>query len=125
MIPIVFTLDEAREFFLTHSSGSCKCSQGGREKVVDCLASAEEFFGAPDPFDADKINLDNWDGFQQVRKRPVVVHACQMNLPEGFKVTTPEGVVTGKQGDYLMVGVEGEKYPCRKDIFEATYDVVE
>ncbi len=77
------------------------------------------------PFDCDRINLGNWDGFRAVKKRPIVVHACQMNLPEGFSVTTPEGVMTGQQGDYLMVGVEGEKYPCKKEIFDKTYDFVD
>lgn len=76
------------------------------------------------PFNADAITVDNWPGMKPVRKRPVVVHACQMNLPEGFSVTTLEGVITGRQGDYLMIGVQGEKYPCRKDIYEATYDDV-
>jgi hypothetical protein len=76
------------------------------------------------PFDADPINLDNWDGFVPVRKKPIVVHACQMNFPEGFSVTTLEGTVVGKEGDYLMVGIDGEKYPCRQDIFEKTYDIV-
>ena len=79
---------------------------------------------AIEPFDADRITLDNWDGIKKCRKKPIVIHAVQMNLSEGFKVTTPEGVVTGKAGDYLMFGVEGEKYPCRKDIFEKTYDIL-
>ena len=72
-------------------------------------------------YNCDPLNLANW-AFRRVRKRPIVVHAYQMNQPEGFMVTTPEGVMTGRPGDYLMVGVEGEKYPCRKDIFEKTYE---
>ena len=77
-----------------------------------------------EPFNADTINLQNWDNFVPVRKKPIVVHACQMNLPEGFRVTTMEGPVVGKQGDYLMGGVSGEKYPCAKEIFEKSYDFV-
>jgi len=77
-----------------------------------------------EPFNCDKISLDNWEGFVPVRKKPVIVHACQMNLPEGFTVTTLEGVHRGHPGDYLMIGIEGEKYPCKKEIFEKTYDVV-
>jgi hypothetical protein len=45
-----------------------------------------------------------------------------MNLPEGFSVTTLEGTVIGKPGDYLMIGIDGEKYPCAKEIFERSYD---
>lgn len=92
----------------------------------DCSAPANTSGSSPDtePFNADRITPDNFEGFRRVRKKPVIVHALQMNFPEGFAVTTPEGIVRGKAGDYLMVGVKGEKYPCRKDIFEATYDVL-
>lgn len=76
-------------------------------------------------FDATKINPDNWDGIQKCRKKPIVVRCVQMMLPEGFYVDTLEGRMTGKEGDYLMIGVNSEKYPCKKEIFEATYDIVE
>ena len=36
-------------------------------------------------------------------------------------VETMEGTMRGKSGDWLMVGVNGEMYPCDKDIFEKTY----
>lgn len=77
-------------------------------------------------FDADPITVDNWEPSQFVTaiKKPIPVHALQINLPEGFKVTTRQGVVEGKPGDYLMFGAEGEKYPCDREIFEKTYTVV-
>jgi hypothetical protein len=28
-------------------------------------------------------------------------------------------------GDYVITGVSGEKYPCKPDIFELTYELVE
>lgn len=28
-------------------------------------------------------------------------------------------------GDYIITGVHGEKYPCKPDIFEETYEPVE
>ena len=37
-------------------------------------------------------------------------------------ITTLEGVMTANEGDIVIKGVKGEVYPCRKDIFEATYD---
>ncbi len=77
-----------------------------------------------DAWNADKITLDNWEPMMCVMKRPITVHATQLNFPEGFIVTTRQGVVEGKPGDYLMIGQDGEKYPCDKDIFEKTYDVV-
>jgi hypothetical protein len=53
------------------------------------------------------------------RKKPIVVHAKQIN--EHFDVKTLEGIMRGNPGDYLMRGVDGEMYPCKKDIFERTY----
>lgn len=76
-------------------------------------------------FNADMITLENFEGIRKCRKRPVVVHALQMNFPEGFQVTTKEGVMTGKPGDLLMFGIDGEKYPCDRSIFERSYEFVE
>lgn len=77
------------------------------------------------PFDADSITRDNWNPVLRVRKKPVVVHAIRLNFPEGFEVTTREGKLRGKSGDYLMIGVDGEKYPIDADIFHRTYDVID
>ena len=76
-------------------------------------------------FNADEITLDNFEGIKDCRKKPIIVHCLQMNFPEGFEVTTKEGKLSGKQGDYLMFGIDGEKYPCDKDIFERTYDIID
>lgn len=40
-------------------------------------------------------------------------------------VATLEGDVWASAGDYVIKGVKGEFYPCKPDIFEATYDLVE
>jgi hypothetical protein len=65
--------------------------------------------------------IPNYD-FKQAVKKPIPVRCIQMQEP--FRVETLEGVVEGKPGDYLIVGVRGEMYPCAKDIFEETYDVL-
>jgi hypothetical protein len=72
-------------------------------------------------FDANEITMDNFEGIFSCRKKPIVIHAVQMNFPEGFFVTNNEGEEKGKQGDYLMFGIKGEKYICEREIFEATY----
>lgn len=56
------------------------------------------------------------------RKKPIVVEAVQ--LTEEVQIETLEGVMTGRPGDWLITGVNGEKYPCKPDIFEATYEPV-
>ena len=78
------------------------------------------------PFNADDITLDNWceEVIIKCRKKPVIIHAIQINFPEGFMVTTKEGKMKGKQWDYLMFGVRGEKYICDKEIFEESYDII-
>lgn len=43
---------------------------------------------------------------------------------QDFKVTTLEGVMTGRKGDYLCLGPNGDLWPVKKEIFEATYERV-
>lgn len=79
------------------------------------------------------------------RKKPVVVKAVQWegdNVDEvnaliagaggtvefyedyGL-VYTLEGLMRANKGDWIILGVAGELYPCKPDIFEATYEKVE
>ena len=79
------------------------------------------------------------------RKKPVVIDAIQWsgsNWHEAYdfaghvvytaneddvvvlKVSTLEGEMTAQPGDWLLKGVAGEFYPCKPDIFEATYEPV-
>ena len=38
------------------------------------------------------------------------------------EIKTLEGVMIGKDGDYIMKSVNGKIYPCKADIFENTYE---
>lgn len=40
-----------------------------------------------------------------------------------LQIETLEGVMTANRGDYIIRGVQGEIYPCKPDIFEATYEL--
>jgi len=40
-------------------------------------------------------------------------------------IHTLEGDMSARIGDYIIRGVEGEFYPCRRDIFERTYELAE
>lgn len=42
----------------------------------------------------------------------------------GIFVKTLEGEMRADPGDYIIRGVKGEYYPCKPDIFDATYDHV-
>lgn len=82
------------------------------------------------------------------RKKPVVIEAFQLHpndgqtralppswlvdaiiknqvqvMPEGCAhIVTLEGVMTAEVGDWIIQGIKGELYPCKPDIFEATYE---
>lgn len=83
------------------------------------------------------------------RKKPVVVEARQFNQcttkeqheladwcfgllrgisldPEQrvIQIQTLEGEIEASYGDWIIKGVKGEFYPCKPDIFEATYEEV-
>ena len=85
------------------------------------------------------------------RKKPVVIEAVQLRWdtwgemcehanvgrmedlkPQGrqdgekigLDIPTLEGVMRADEGDWIIRGVKGELYPCKPDIFEATYEPV-
>jgi len=77
------------------------------------------------------------------RKKPVVIEAEQW-FPDGrivpgveithscsdpgcvyeYGIKTLEGWMSVNSGDWIITGVKGERYPCKPDIFEATYELV-
>jgi hypothetical protein len=86
------------------------------------------------------------------RKKPIVVEAEQYCgpetiyieaekpvLPSGVEwsfcggqdfrlwpaITTLEGKMIVSPNDWVITGVKGEVYPCKPDIFEATYEAAE
>ena len=84
----------------------------------------------------------------QFRKKPVVIEAVQlgrspqslhevlefMGLPKdcaehddstdshAIVIATLEGDMRARAGDWIIRGVQGEVYPCKADIFAATYE---
>lgn len=42
----------------------------------------------------------------------------------GLAIPTLEGLMIAAEGDWIIRGVQGELYPCKPDIFEATYELV-
>lgn len=41
-----------------------------------------------------------------------------------YYIDTLEGWMQVNEGDYIIKGIQGEFYPCKPDIFEATYEEV-
>ncbi len=57
---------------------------------------------------------------------PGATMAHQIELQDGRSgaIQTLEGVMYVSPGDWIITGVAGEKYPCKPDIFEQTYEAV-
>lgn len=74
------------------------------------------------------------------RKKPVVIEAVQWNgsnqnelssfmgvvgtCDNKVEIHTLEGMLTASIGDWIIKGIKGEFYPCKPDIFAATYEPV-
>jgi hypothetical protein len=81
------------------------------------------------------------------RKKPVVIEAVQYlgtidslceienflgygpqadftQKPPPMFIETLEGKMRADVGDWIIKGVKGEFYPCKPDIFDATYEAV-
>lgn len=41
------------------------------------------------------------------------------------EIATLEGTMRANENDWIIRGAQGELYPCKPDIFEATYEVAE
>ena len=51
--------------------------------------------------------------------------SCRRIMHDHGWIDTAEGGHIVCPGDYIITGVQGERYPCKPDIFEATYEPVE
>lgn len=47
------------------------------------------------------------------------------DLPDPLAIRTLEGVHIVQWGDWIIRGIKGELYPCKPDIFAATYEPAE
>lgn len=61
--------------------------------------------------------------FKKAKKKPIAIQCIQID--EAFEVETMEGLMKGKAGDWLVVGIHGEMYPISDEIFKKTYDLVD
>jgi len=51
-----------------------------------------------------------------------IMRRDELSREISFLITTPEGIMRVEPGDWIIRGVKGELYPCKPDIFEATYE---
>lgn len=60
---------------------------------------------------------------QKFVKNPIVIEAYQTD--KEIKIETLEGVMIATPGDWIITGINGEKYPCKPEIFKKTYTPVQ
>ena len=60
---------------------------------------------------------------KKYKKKPILVEAYQTD--KEITIHTLEGDMIASPGDYIITGVNGEQYPCKPDIFEKTYELVD
>ena len=86
-----------------------------RKKPV--VIEAMQFLTCPSKSMDCTLEFDKWM-YENQGKR-----AC-MYKGEKLVIRTLEGEMTADQGDWIIKGIRGELYPCKPDIFEATYEPV-
>jgi hypothetical protein len=67
---------------------------------------------------------DEWAGFPEWLQDAYDAGVISFK-PGQVTIRTLEGEMTGGSEDWIIRGVKGELYPCRADIFEATYEAVD
>lgn len=88
------------------------------QKYLDSFRDDKEFEPKRDEDGAvsyceEYVNRDNYPLTFYIRKGDVVM-----------VIHTLEGTMRASVGDWIVTGVDGEKYPCKPDIFEKTYEPV-
>lgn len=61
---------------------------------------------------------------QAVADGRIEFHGARLGL-DFLTIQTLEGQMRAEVGDYIIRGVQGELYPCKPDIFAATYEPAE
>ena len=83
--------------------------------VIECIKLNERGLIAEDWF---------WNA---VSDNTIITHNFGKGYPDPAwcEIKTLEGVMIAAPFDYIIKGVNGEFYPCKPDIFEKTYEVID
>lgn len=74
------------------------------------------------------IEAIHWSGYSEdigkiaafFGEQPVMGRGMDMSI----QIKTLEGEMLAMPGDWIIRGIKGELYPCKPDIFDATYESV-
>lgn len=75
----------------------------------------------------DNSEWPNWlhAAWNESRNEPGALQRVDMEaaMPDYLQIVTLEGLHLVSWDDWIIRGVKGELYPCKPDIFAATYDL--
>ena len=71
------------------------------------------------------IEAMRWDGLNQREIETWAGKIFAPDLSDKLAIITLEGQFYASIGDWIIQGVKGEFYPCKPDLFEATYEKVD
>ena len=91
-------------------------------KVIGEVKMNRRFVKKPLEIEAFRYGFDEmpeWGTHESIR------HYWSADPKENYLlIKTLEGMMKADVGDYVIKGIKGEIYPCKADIFEASYDEV-
>lgn len=77
------------------------------------------------PVEIEAIQFNGWN-FGEINDWMCDINGIYPSYyKESMVISTLEGDMTANVGDYIIKGISGEFYPCKPNIFDATYQLVE
>jgi len=74
------------------------------------------------------VDVILWDGGNKAEIEKFIGHRIEhyyTTTNDILRIPTLEGNMAANRGDLIIKGIKGEFYPCKPDIFNATYERVE
>ena len=72
------------------------------------------------------IEAEQWFPGVKIEGVEELFYAIPAGKPAGeARIETLEGKMKVSPGDWIITGVNGEKYPCKPDVFKKTYELFE
>lgn len=74
-----------------------------------------------------EIEAEQWtgDNVVEILNFCTQCYSYERNGEAVLAIATLEGTMTASKSDMIIKGVQGEFYPCKKDIFDMTYNTVD
>jgi hypothetical protein len=92
--------------------------------VIEAVRLLEAHYNGPTFYGFPFLEYPPWlrDATDEGRVRPATPG---LTVYAEWEIITLEGVMLASPGDWIICGIKGELYPCKPDIFAATYEPVE